>query len=269
MANSIALPVEYLEALDEVLAGATFAGKYGVGGAEFVSARTVSVPMLNFGNSPNPTNYNRFAAASDITLARQTYTLDNDKEKVFYIDAVDAIDEAAADITKVLSEYQRTVLAPFVDADFFAKAKARAATKATTTLTQANIKGEIRKARTQFVQAGLTGGDLYMSSAALALLEDATDRQWSNETAITDTVGSYDGFTVYEVPDATLGADFTVVSGGTRTLRYISKRAANYLFAPGQHTGGDGWLAQMRWVFGCIVHDNKVAGIYTNTGVQG
>ncbi|SEP04782.1 hypothetical protein SAMN02910314_02016, partial [Denitrobacterium detoxificans] len=101
-------PKEYVDAIDEVLAGATYATAYDVGAAEFVNGRQVSVPELSFGDSPNPANYNRFQSGeADVTLNRTTYTLANDKEKVFYVDAADAIDEAAADITKIVSEYQR------------------------------------------------------------------------------------------------------------------------------------------------------------------
>lgn len=257
-------PVEYLEALDEVLMGATYASKYQVTGAEFVNARQVKVPEIDFGASPEPTAYSRFKTESDVTIKRTVYTLDNDKEKAFYLDALDTIDEAAIDATKVVSEYERMVLAPYIDKDFFKGVAAKAGTKATETLTTANIKQELRKVRTKFMQSGLSGGDLYMTSTALGLLEDATDRQWSNDTSITDTVGSYDGFTIYEVPDDVLQADFTAITGGQSTVRYITKRAVNYMFAPGQHTSGDGWLTQMRWVYGLIALKNKTVGIYTS-----
>lgn len=257
-------PVEYLEAIDEVLAGATFANAYNVGAAEFVNAKQISVPSINFGDSPEPVNYDRFKTEGTATIERTVYTLDHDVQQVFYIDAADSIDEAAANATTVQSEYIRAVLGGYIDKDFFKAANAAAKTKATTALTAANIKGEIRKARSQFTQAGLAGGNLYMSSTALALLEDATDRQWSNETAVTDTVGTYDGFAVYEVPDDRLQADFTVISGGTQTIRYITKRAAAYMFAPGQHQSGDGWLTQLRWIFGTIAYKNKQPGIYTS-----
>ena len=38
---------------------------------------------------------------------------------------------------------------------------------------------------------------------------------------------------------------------------------------PGQHTEGDGWMAQMRWVFGHIALDNKKVALYTHKGAQG
>jgi len=257
-------PTAYLDAIDEVLAGATYAGRYNVAGAEFVNGRTVSVPDIDFGASPDPVAYNRFATEAGVTINRVSYTLDHDVEKVFYVDAAEAQDEPAVAMTNVVSEYERTVFAPYIDKDFFVKAKARALAKGTAAITAANVKAELRKARTQFANAGLMGGELYMSPDALAALEDATDRQWSNETSITDTVGSYDGFQVFEVPAATLGCNFLAISGGLQTIRYITKRAAAYSFAPGQHTQGDGWLNQFRWIFGTIVRDKKRPGIYAN-----
>lgn len=259
-------PVEYQQALDEVLVGATYAGLYQVQGAEFVGGRKVSYPRIDFGKNPDPVAYDRFKSDGEAKIERDIYQLDNDEEKVFYTDAVDAIDEAAASATTIVSEWERTVFAPHIDKKFFAAVNKNAGNKETTKLTVDNIKGEIRKARTAFTNAGLRGGNLYMSSEALGLLEDATDRQWSNETTITDTVGSYDGFQVFEAPEDLLQTDFTVISGGQRTIRHIIKRAAAYMFAPGQHTQGDGWLDQLRWVYGFVALKNKTKGIYTNIG---
>lgn len=264
MANTISkFPEAYTDALDEVLATSSFASRYGDTGAEFVNARTVNVPDIAFA-SAKVNDYDGFKTQNDVTLTYTPYTLDHDKQAVFSVDAVDDLDTASVLSTKAASEYERTIFVPAVDTDFFSVLKAKAKATGTTALTAANIKGEIRKARSQFAQAGLMGGDLYMSSAALALLEDATQREWSNETAITDTVGSYDGFSIFEVPDAELGTDFTAVSGGKNTARYITKRAVSYIFAPGAHTGGDCWLSQHRWVYGTIVKKNKVSGIYVN-----
>lgn len=265
-------PVEYQNALDEVLLGSTYCGKYHVQGAEFVSARQVSVPYIDFGVSPEPTNYNRFASEDGATISRKVYTLDNDLEKQFYGDAVDAIDETAAAATTVISEWLRTVFAPYEDKLFFESVVKNAPKDSKkkhtghTILTVDNIKSELRKVRKQFTQVGLRAGDLYMTSDALALLEDATNRQWGNDSTINDMVGQYDGFNIYEVPDATLGTDFTAIANGTESIRYITKRAVSYLFMPGQHTKGDGWLAQMRWVFGHIALENKKVALYTHKG---
>lgn len=258
-------PAEYLDALDEVLMGETFANRYAVQGAEFVRNREVSVPDISFPEAEGtPHDYDRFKTDDKFTLTRTTYTLDNDKQATFYVDSCDSIDEAAASLTNVAAQWLRMVFNPFVDKDFFKVAATKAKTKGTETLTAANIKAEIRKARIQFLNAGLAGGDLYMTADALALLEDATDRQWSNDTSITDTIGNYDGFQIFTVPDDTLGQDFLAISGGTNTIRYITKRAFSHLAMAGTHELGDGDLGQFRWVFGTIVRKNRVPGIYTS-----
>ena len=264
----IEFPVEYLEALDEVLVGATFAGRYNDGAAEFVGGRQVSIPDITFGTNPEPTDYKRFASESGVDINRTVYTLDKDVEKQFYVDALTVIDEPVAAMINVISQYQRTVFGPYIDKYFFAKAVGKARTRATETLSAANIKGELRKARTQFNSKGLSGWDLYMSSTALGYLEDATDRQWSNEGTILDMVGNYDGFNIWEVSSEVLQCDFLAIANGRETVKMIMKRAVNYLFAPGGHTKGDGYLAQMRWVFGNLVRYNKDWGLYCNNPAE-
>ena len=266
-------PIEFREALDEVLLGSTYCGKYHVQGAEFATARQVSVPYIDFGDNPEPTTYKRFATESGATISRKVYTLEHDLEHQFYGDALDAIDETAAAATTVISEWLRTVFAPYEDKLFFqsivtnAPKESKATYTGQTILTVDNIKSELRKVRKQFTQSGLRAGDLYMTSDALALLEDATNRQWGNDGNINDMVGQYDRFNIYEVADDTLGTDFTAIANGTESIRYITKRAVSYLFMPGQHQKGDGWLAQMRWVFGHIALKNKKVALYTHKGV--
>ena len=256
-------PAVFLTELDQVLLHGTYAGRYTVEGAEFISNRTVNVPEIEFPEN-GVVDYDRFRSETDFKLVYTPYTLPYDKEATFYVDAVDDRDTAGVLSTNVVAEYQRQVLNPYIDVQFFRFAAQKAYTKASTALTVANIKGEIRKARTQFFEAGLEGGELYMTSEAKGMLEDATGRQWANEGAITDVIGVYDGFSIIEVPAATLGADFIAIAGGQSTIRHIIKRAVSYLWAPGSHTNGDGWMAQLRWVFGDIVRKNARKGIYVN-----
>ena len=264
----IEFPTEYLEAIDEVLVGATFAGRYNDGAAEFVGGRQVSIPDIDFDASPDPTDYNRFASESGVDIKRTVYTLDKDVEKQFYVDALTVADEPVAAMTGIVSEYQRTILAPYIDTYFFQKLVGKARTRGTAVLSAQNIKGEIRKARTQFNSKGLSGWDLYMSSTALGYLEDATQRQWASDGTILDMVGNYDGFNIYEVPADILQCDFLAIANGKETAKMIMKRAVNYLFAPGGHTKGDGYLAQMRWVFGNLVRYNKDWGLYCNGAAE-
>ena len=263
---STEFPVKYLNVLDTILERESFAKKYEVNGAEFVNAKTVMVPEITFETGTNA--YDRFETEDAVELHYESYTLDYDRQKQFYVDAVDNGDEDQLRVANAVAEFTRTKLIPEIDLAFFSDMKTAAATAATTTLSAANIKGELRKARKQLVNAGINSADLYMTSDALALLEDATNRQWANEGTVNTMIGHYDIFDIYEVPaDRMTGIDFIAighVEGAQNAIRHIVKRAVNYLFEPGKHTKGDGWLAQMRWVYGNIALKNKTAAIYEN-----
>ena len=264
--NITEFPVEYLTALDEELAQASFSSKYDVNGAEFVSKKTVKVPRIEFDNGLLP--YDSFQTDTGASLEWDTYELDHDDQATFRVDAVADTDTAHILSTNLGGEFIRTKAVPEMDADFFGKMVQLAGNRSTTALTQQNIKSEIRKMRTAFTQAGLTGGDLYMSSAALELLENAIDRQFAGEGSITDKVGSYNGFDIYEVPAVRLGAGVDFIGIAPGCARYIKKRAAAYIFQPGSHTTGDDWLSQFRWVYGAIVRMNRKVGIYAHHNAE-
>lgn len=256
-------PESFATAIDEVLTGATYANKYAVQGAEFVSGRTVNVPEISFGSLTKPDDYDRFATEHGATLTYTPYKLANDKQMQFYVDAVEDADTAAILTTQEVAQFERTIFAPAIDTDFFAEAvKQAGASKVEASIT--DVKASIRAMRSAFTEKGLAGGDLYCTSDVVAALENAVNREFAGESAVTDMVGNYDGFNIYEVPAALLGnnVNFLGISGGTNTIRYITKRAVTYTFAPGTHTKGDGWLTQLRWVYGTVVYKNKKPGIY-------
>lgn len=254
-------PVEYLTALDKVIELSSFTTKYQVKGAEFVSAKTVMVPEIVFDGGT--VDYDRFETEGTVELKYSPYELEKDRQKAFYIDAVEDINDGHVRTTNAVSEFQRRYLVPELDTYFFANVASKAKTKATETLTADNIKAEIRNAETQMVNNGFAAADLYMTTDALHALEDSINRQFAGEGVITDEVGKYNMFTIHRVPDKRLaGLDFAVIAPGT--VRTVIKRAANYLFQPGEHTNGDGWLCQMRWVYGNIVRKNQAVGLYVN-----
>ena len=254
-------PVEYLAALDKVIELGSFTTKYQAQGAEFSNAKTVLIPEIEFDGGTE--QYNRFKSEGKVEMHYRPYELDRDREKTFYIDAVEDIDEAHVRTTNAVSEFERLYLIPELDSYFFGNVGTKAKTLGTTVLTPENIKGELRKARWQMVNHGFGSADLYMTADALSCLEDAIDRQFAGEGEITDMVGRYNIFNIYMVPDERMsGLDFAVIAPGT--IQNVIKRAVAYLFQPGQHTSGDGWLAQMRWVYGNLARYNKLWGLYAN-----
>lgn len=258
-------PFPFLTELDQVLLHGTYSGRYFVQGAEFVANRTVRVPEITFDDTVGVHDYDRFKSEGNINLNWRTYELGYDKEQTFYIDAVDDRDTAGMMTTNAIAEWLRLVFNPYVDQQFFRSACFNAGTQTTVALTVGNIKGELRKVRKKFLAHGLTAGDLYMTSEAKALLEDATNRQWASDANIGDVIGVYDGFNIIEAPKDVIGCDFLAIANGTQTIRHIVKRAVSYLWEPGAHTQGDGWMAQMRWVFGDIVRQNRKVALYANS----
>lgn len=259
-------PVEYLETLDEVVEQESFTTKYQVQGAEFVSGRTVKVPRLVIDSGT--VDYDHFKTENNAAIVYDTYTLDKDKQNVFRIDALDAIDQPMLEIVKIGSEFERVKLVPEIDTYFFGKAKAGGKTKATENLTAANIKDELRKVRNQMTQNGFARADLYMSADALACLEDALDRQFAGEGSITDTVGVYNIFDIYMVPDARLGVDFAAIGQGRKVIEMVWKRAVSKYFPPEEYQNGDDHVLQCRWVYGTVNFTNQNGGIYTNKGAS-
>lgn len=261
-------PTEYLTALDEVIEQESFTTPYSVDGAEFASAKTVMVPEITFDGGTE--EYNRFKSEGKSEIHYEPYTLDHDREKTFYVDAIEDLDEAHLRVLHQVSEFERLYLVPEIDTGFFKHVGSKAKTTGTAALTTGSIKAELRKARTQMVNSGFARANLYMTSDALNCLEDAIDRQFAGEGTITDMVGSYNIFQIYEVPESRLaGLDFAVIAPSPEVVRHVVKRAAHYFFEPGKHTTGDGYLDQMRWVYGDITRKNKVAGLYAHKATAG
>lgn len=257
-------PVEYLNTLDKILCTESYTSAYQVQGAEFIGAKTVNVPELTLSDSLSDYT-GKFANGSKAEIHYTPYSLEKDREYSFTVDAVEDMNENHLRVANGLAEVQRTLVIPELDTYFFAKAAAAAKTKATATLTAANIKAELRKVRTAFVSAGIANSaDLFMSSTALALLEDATDRGWANEGELHTMIGRYDIFNIYEVPDAMLAQDFIAIAGGQQTIKTVIKRAVTRVFAPEVNQVSDGYLCQGRWVYGNVALKNKTAGIYAS-----
>ncbi len=152
-------PVEYSQVLDEVIEQEAFSNVFQEQGAEFSHARTVKVPEMVFDGGTVP--YDRFQTKGKADVTYKEYELDKDRQKVFYNDAVDVMDQPLLQMTTIASQFERTLLVPEIDLYFFNKAASAAKTKATTDLTAANIKAELRNARTQLKNAGF--GSAYLS----------------------------------------------------------------------------------------------------------
>lgn len=265
-ATEVNFPTEYLTALDELFVQESVYSQFFEDGAEFANNKTVMIPEIVFnGDNKGTRAYNRFATEDTLKVVYTPYELEKDREKVIYIDAVDNIDTANLQAANAMRLWTKEYFVPEYDQYFATSVLAKSGTKATETITKENVIEQFRAMRTAMTNAGHTLVDVWVTNAVKYALEDAIQRQFAGESAISDVVGRYNDFIIHCPGDARMGGmDFFGIGGGKDTIKGVMKRAASYAFAPGQHTQGDGFLYQNRWVYGTLGRKNKVAGIYTN-----
>ena len=214
------------------------------------------------------------------------YTLEFDRDIEFFVDQAD-VDETnelltAGNVTKAFLTQQAI---PEMDAYRFSKIATKAITlgqSATETVSKANIYTKLKAAFLPIRKYGASNMITFMSSEAMDALEQAEgfSRSISTEKIadIETRVTSVDGVKLIEVWDdarfktafdftegfkettGTKGLNFMVLSRGSIIAK--AKIASIYLFAPGKHTKGDGWLYQNRLYHDLFVRELAKDGIY-------
>lgn len=221
--------------------------------------------------------------AGSLQNPKQIYTLEFDRDIEFYVDSADvdetAQDLAAANISRVFIEEHAQ---PEVDAYRFmklAEAAKAAGMSVKESITAENIYGRLKKAILPLRKYGPQNLIAYVSSEVMDALERSTEfvREISIATVgpatLESRVTSLDGVQLVEVWDeARFGTkyDFSdgfVPAAGSEQINFMivakpaivckAKFNAIYLFAPGEHTGGDGYLYQNRLYHDLFVLKNQ------------
>jgi len=216
---------------------------------------------------------------------KEVYTITQDRDIEFYVDSMD-VDEtnqdlSMANITRAFVEKQA---APEVDAYRFMKLAEIANTNGfseTVALTKANVYTKLKDAIKPVRRYGSQNLIGYLSSEAMDLLERSEEfnRNITNQnvgtTALESRVTSLDGVTLIEVWDEdrfNATQDFTegfeptgnkinfIVCAVPEVIA-VAKHQAIFLFAPGEHTQGDGWLYQNRLYHDLIVPKNQINAV--------
>lgn len=239
----------------------------------FYDAKNVKVPTLTLGGFKDHSRsggWNR----QNVSNTYQILTLSHDRNVEFLVDAMD-VDEtnqalSAANITSSFASEQEI---PELDAYRFSKLLADflAAGQApdTAALSTANILSVFDTFMGEMDEAGVpvSGRILYATPAVIRLLKSAEDISRSlvitGKTGVIDrSVRSLDEVSVVSVPSGRMKSVYDFADGftagaGAKQINMILlhpsaviapvKRSAIYLFAPGEHTAGDGWLYQNRF----------------------
>lgn len=260
--------------------------------ARFIGAKNVKIPRMTLSGYKD---HNRAAGWNAGTYGNdfEIKTLTHDRDVSFYVDAED-VDETnqiltVANITNVfLTEQAIPELDKYRYSKLYADFVSFGGVADTTALTLANILTVFDQLMQNMDDANVpvSGRKIYLTPAVNTLLKQANQMQrfinidGSTSGTINRTVHSLDDVEIIIVPSDRMKTvyDFTdgAVSGvGAKQINMILvhptaiiapiKRTAIYLWAPGTHTEGDGWLYQNRSYTDLFLIQNKVPGIQINT----
>ena len=263
---------------------------------KFVGAKNVKIPRLTLSGYKD---HNRAGGWNAGTYGNdfEVKTLQHDRDVSFYVDAQD-VDETnqiltVANITNVFSTEQAIPeLDKYRYSKLYADFVANGGVVDTTAVTIANVLDVFDNMMQNMDDASVPQSDriLYCTSGMNTLLKKAQgitrfiNVDGGGSGAINRNVHSLDDVTIVVVPSDRLKTvyDFTtgaVTGVGAKQINMILvhptaviapiKRSAIYLWAPGTHTQGDGWLYQNRSYTDLFVIQNKVPGIQINREVQG
>jgi hypothetical protein len=280
----------YQQELDQVIKQATLTNVLETPNVQWMGARTFHVPSLavsGYKNHSRNGGYNR----GTVTVTHEPYTLSFDRDVEFFVDQMD-VDESnqaasAANLTRVfLNEHA----GPEIDAYRFSKLATKAisfgnATSEDVTVDDVivNLKRDIKKVR----KYGTSNLVAYVSSDVMDLIEAYKEGKGqinldNQGTSIETRVTMLDGIRLIEVFDVDrfhTSFDFTdgfVPATGSYNLNWIivyrgavvakAKLNSIYLFAPGEHTEGDGYLYQNRLYHDLFVLKNQADGVVASYG---
>ena len=254
----------------------------------WLGAKSFEIPTVSVSGYKAHTRtkgYNTGTVSND----KKVYTLNFDRDIEFFVDKAD-VDEtneelSAANVTGTFITEHAT---PELDAYRFSKLATTAITatkfKSEDDYSETNVYSRLKSAILPIRKYGAANIVIYVSSEIMDFLERSKDFTRSIATTspqgIDTRVTSLDGVQIIVVwDDARFKTQFEFTEGfvkasGGKDINFlivakpavIAKAKFNsiYLFAPGQHTEGDGYLYQNRMYHDLFGLENKKDGIYVS-----
>ncbi|SFE11330.1 hypothetical protein SAMN04487969_101123 [Paenibacillus algorifonticola] len=258
--------------------------------AQFVGTKTVKIPRLDVaGYKDHSRNggWNRQSIANDFELK----VLQHDRDVEFFVDTMD-VDEtnqilSAANVTNVFEDEQAI---PELDKYRYSKLYSEVVDLGgaldTTVPTIANVLNIFDDLMEEMDEASVpqSGRILYATPTMHKLLKQAEKVQrtievTNNNGVVNRAVRSLDDVKLKMVPSDRMKSAFDFTNGavpgvGAKQINMILvhpsavlapvKHSAIYLWEPGSHTGGDGYLYQNRKYTDLFAIERKLKGIQIN-----
>lgn len=215
---------------------------------------------------------------------KKVYTMGQDRDVEFYIDKQD-VDETNQDLAvgNISKTFINDHVQPEIDAYRFSTLATGAGHSTTEILTVDNVYTQLKAALLPIRQFGAQNIIGFVSSEVMDFLERSKEftRSITNQnvgmTALESRVTSIDGVQLVEVWDDTrfktaydFSNGYTPPSGASainfilvakQAVIPVVKENAIYLFAPGEHTEGDGYLYQNRLYHDLFIKEQQKGGV--------
>lgn len=256
----------------------------------FVGAKEIKIPRMDLGGYKDHSRsggWNRQDLANDF----ETKVLQHDRNVEFYVDAMD-VDEtnqivSAANITNVfVSEQAIPELDCYRYSKLLAEQQNYGGTPDTTALDVNNVLEVFDELMEIMDEASVpeSGRILYATPTVHKLLKQAEDIQrtfyvQSGPGRVARAVNQLDDVEIVKVPSDRMKSVYDFTDGftpgvGAKQINLILvhpsaviapiKHQAIYLWPPGSHTMGDGWLYQNRSYTDLFLIERKVDGVQIN-----
>ena len=302
--NTLAMAKIFQQSLDkQMLVGSTSGWmEANAQNVKYNGGDTVKMPEITVGGLAKydrDTGFNQGA----VTLTYRDYTLTQDRGRTFHLDAMD-VDETnfVANAGTVMGEFQRTQVIPEVDAYRYSKiaALARGVSNETAAFTpsKANILGQLDADIANI--RDIVGEDeplvIIMSTPVRTVLNTADGITRFLDTTqfkagVVDTkVKTYNEIPIFGVPSLRMKTAYVFKDGTTsgqeaggfvadgtakginwiiiarRAPIAISKTDKVRIFAPDVNQKADAWKLDYRKYHDIWIPNNKLAGVWVNTG---
>jgi len=256
----------------------------------FVGAKTIKIPRLDLAGYKDHSRaggWNRQSLSNDF----ETKELQHDRDVEFFVDAMD-VDEtnqilSAANVTNVfVTEQAIPELDCYRYSKLLAEMQTYGGTPDTTELDVSNVLQVFDELMERMDEASVpeSGRRLYVTPTVHKLLKEAQDVQrvfyvQSGPNRVARAVNQLDDVELVKVPSERMKSVYDFTDGykpgvGAKQINMILvhptaviapiKHSAIYLWPPGSHTQGDGWLYQNRSYTDLFVIERKVSGVQIN-----
>jgi len=256
----------------------------------FVGAKEIKIPRLDLAGYKDHNRaggWNRQAISNDF----ETKILQHDRDVEFFVDAMD-VDEtnqilSAANVTNVfVTEQAIPELDCYRYSKLLSEMQTYGGTPDTTALDVNNVLQVFDELMERMDEASVPEGGrrLYVTPTVHKLLKEAQDVQrvfylQSGPGRVARAVNQLDDVELVKVPSERMKSVYDFTDGfapgvGAKQINMILvhpsaviapiKHSAIYLWPPGSHTQGDGWLYQNRSYTDLFVIERKVAGVQIN-----